>query len=300
MLVIRFHKWAILVGILVANLLVGVSSGDDCGCGGFDTSPPDYGWESPGFGGLDNQDNSNNGLSIDSVDGGAAGSESTQTNSNSAPDSGSPAGSDTGGPGSTSGSESNSGNALSLAIQGEDLYRKGDMNQSLATLNKSLSLDPYSSHTWMTQGNVLLAMGYYEDAIRAYTRVLSLDPSDELAAARRGDALMNTGKFNEAIESYNRAIAMNPNLQDVRDNLTLAKDLAGRVRPDGTMTSGLPSPGPDKTTEGPVTPVSIVPSRVTTLPQSTIPGTTKAPLSPVLFAVTLIIAGTISVIRRKG
>lgn len=277
--------------------LIGICNGDDCGCGGFDTSPPDYGWNSPGFSGPDTPASSNGG----STPGGAGAEPSESGGSsgtgNSASDSGSSGGSSTGG---VSGSESSSDSALLLAVKGSDYFREGDMNQSLSMLNKSLSIDPYSVRAWMTRGKVLSAMGRYDEAVIAYTQVLLLDPSDESAAAQRGDALMNAGKYPEAIASYDRAIAINPKRSDIQLNRSIAKQLAsGAVRANQSVayqneTAGLNSgqdiprgilPGTDLTTTIP--------------PGSRVPGTTKSPLQFPLLLVAIAIAGSGSILFRR-
>ena len=147
---------AVVTGMIVCVFLIAICNGDDCGCGGFDTSPPDYGWNSPGFSGPDTPASSNGGSAPDGA--GAEHSESggSSGTGNSASDSGSSGGSSTGG---VSGSESSSDSALLLAVKGSDYFREGDMNQSLSMLNKSLSIDPYSVRAWMTKGEGFVRNG---------------------------------------------------------------------------------------------------------------------------------------------
>jgi len=122
--------------------LAGICTADDCGCGGFDTSPPGYGWECPGFSGPDTHDSSGGGPTSGGAGAEPSDSGSSPSAGSSLSDSGSSGGSSPGSSGGVSGSESSSDSALQLAIRGADYYRKGEMNQSLDMLNKSLSLDP--------------------------------------------------------------------------------------------------------------------------------------------------------------
>ncbi len=193
--------------MIVCLFLIGTCSGEDCGCGGFDTSPPDYGWNSPGFSGLDTHESPNGGSTP-----GGAGAEPSESCGSSAPgnsisDTGSSGDRSGGG---VSGSECSSDSALLLVVKGSDYFREGDMNQSLSMLNNSLSIDPYSVQAWMTRGKGLSAMGRYDEAIIAYSQVLHLDPSDGSAAEQRGEALMNAGKYQEAIVCYDRANCNEP------------------------------------------------------------------------------------------
>jgi hypothetical protein len=302
-IIINFHRVGIgiVAGMMVCVFLVAVCSADDCGCGGFDTSPSDYGWNSPGYSGPDISDNSNGGSTPDSAGGEASDSGGSPTADNSITDSGSSDGSSTGSSGGISGSESSSDSALLLAVSGTSYYHQGDLNQSLSVLNKSLFIDPYSSRAWMTKGDVLSAMRRYEEAIVAYSQVLHLDPSDGSAAAKRGDAYMNAGNYPEAIASYDRALAMNPGLLDVQVNRSIAKQLAsGVIRANLTVAeptdSGELISGRDLIAE----PVPGTTTSETTVPQSNhIPGTLKAGLSLPVLLTALMMACFISVIFRK-
>jgi tetratricopeptide (TPR) repeat protein len=185
-------------------------------------------------------------------------------------------------------------------VKGADLYRKGDLNQSLDMLNKSLSSDPYSVRAWMTKGDALSAMGRYIEAAAAYSQVLHLDPSDGAAAGKRGDAFMNAGQYADAIASYDRAIAMDPGLPGIRSNRSLAKQLAsGMVRANISVTGPLNTP---ESTISPALPgvnATGTAADMATLPSPAVPGTKKAALSLTVLPAAIIIAGVMTIIFRR-
>ena len=298
-LIIHLTAAGVLTGILVCVFLVGISAGEDCGCD-FDTSPPDFSWESPGYSSPGTQDNSNSGSTPGSAGGASSNSGSSSSGDNSISGPGSSGDSSTAGSGSISGSAGSSDSALVLAARGADYYRQGDLNQSLDMMNKSLIIDPYSVRAWMTKGEVLSAMGRYIEAAAAYSRVLSLDPSDGPAAAKRGDAYLNAGKYPEAIASYDRAVAMNPGIPGIQSNRSKAKQLAS-----GIIRANLSVAGPDETAgldPGKGMPVEILPVTTlstTTPPVSPVPGTTKAAVSLPVLVLATIIAGVLSLIHRR-
>jgi hypothetical protein len=302
-IIISFRKVSIgiVTGMIVCVFLVTLCSAEDCGCGGFDTSPSDYGWNSPGYSGPDPSDNSNGGSTPGSADGEASDSGGSPTADNSITDSGSSDGSSTGSSGGISGSESSSDSALLLAVSAAGYYHQGDLNQSLSLLNKSLSIDPYSVRAWMTKGDVLSAMGRYDEATSAYSQVLHLDPSDGSAAAKRGDAYMKAGNYLEAIASYDRALAMNPGLLDIQVNRSVAKQLAS-----GIIRTNLSVAEPTDSIElisgrdlAAVTIPGTTTSATTVPPPDQVPGTSKAGLSQPVLLVALVIACFMSVIFRK-
>ena len=289
-----------LLGILLCSALIGVIAAEDCGCGGFDVSPPDFGSFDPGFSGPDSHDNSNGGPSSGSGDVGPSDSGSSSSGSSSAGSgsqtSGSSMSSDSGSGSMNSGGGS-ADDAVLLTVKGLDLFRKGDFNNSLIALNASLVLDPYTPMTWMVKGDVLASLGRFDEAISAYNKVISLDPSDPTAYAKKGDALTGEGKFNEAVASYDHALASNPGLSAVQANRTLAVDLAsGLTKGNLTATSSsvvtvVPASLPEAAVSTGNTPVAIS----DTSPVSS----TKAPLSIFLLLGVIPITGLLLFISNR-
>jgi tetratricopeptide (TPR) repeat protein len=286
---------SVLFGILLVSALIGISAGEDCGCGGFDTSAPSL----PSDGGnaasesfYSGLDSSPGGSSSGGTSSGSSSSESSSSGSGSQT-SGSSVSGDSGSGGAGSGSTS-SDNAALLASKGLDLYKKGDFNNSLIALNSSLDNDPYTPKTWIMKGDVLTSLGRYDEAIAAYKKVIKLDPADPMAYVKIGDALVNEGKFSEAVVSYDHALAANPGLTWVQANRTRAVDLAsGLIKANLTdtvpvVTTTAPTPLPSFSTD--ISPVMSV-----TSPSST----TKAPLSFIILLMIVPIMGLVSTIFQR-
>ena len=276
-----------LLGILMVIALVGVTAGEDCGCGGFDVSAPSM----PSGGDNSARDSFYSGLDP-STSGSTSGGTSSESPSSGSSSSGS--GSQTSGSSVSGDSGSgtvNSGGvssdaAVLLTSKGLDLFKKGDFNSSLVALNESLNLDPYTPKTWMVKGDVLASMGRYEEAISAYSRVIKLDPADPTAYAKIGDALVNEGKFSEAVASYDHALAANPGLTAVQANRTRAVGLASDIL-KGNLTTTQPAPVTAVTTPDPLPATNTSPVITVASPA----GTAKAPLSYIVLLMVVPIMG---------
>ena len=284
---------SVLFGILLVSALIGVSAGEDCGCGGFDTSAPslssggDNAARDSFYSGLDSSagDSASRGTSSGSSSSGSSSSGSGSQTSGSS-------GSGSSGSESTSSGSISSDNAVLLASKGLDLYKKGDFNNSLIALNASLDNDPYTPKTWMVKGDVLASMGRYDEAVTSYKKVIKLDPADPVAYVKIGDALVNEGKYNEAVASYDHALAANPGLTGVQANRTRAVDLAsGLIKANLTepvVATAAPTPPTSHATD--ISPVMTVPS-----PSSTV----KAPLSFIVLLMIVPIMGLVSTIFQR-
>lgn len=180
-----------------------------------------------------------------------------------------------GSPSSGSSAGSYSDEALKLTSQGIALFRQGNANMSLDSLNRSLALDPYSEKTWIVTGDVLSAMGRVNESLAAYTKALHLDQADPELFAKIGDLQLASGAYKDAVASYDRALALQPDFPSAVANRTKAAVLAsGLVVMDAT---GGQSPAPAQT----VTYQKDVPVVIVTN-SSDQPVTTKASLPAVL------------------
>jgi len=227
----RFRQYSLILSVFTWCALIGiVCAASDCGCGGLPDSGPPSGWSDAG----------NAAMSSYSGFGGSGGGTGTTTSA----DQGSPGGTDSG-LGSSSGTGSGSGNsgssgsvssgssagsysdeAVKLTSLGIDLFRQGDFNKSLDSLNRSLTLDPYSEKTWTVKGDVLLAMDRGNESLAAYTQALHLDQADPVIYSKIGDAQIKTGAYKAAVASYDHALALQPDFPSAAANRTIAVELA--------------------------------------------------------------------------
>ena len=118
---------------------------------------------------------------------------------------------------------------MKLTSQGITLFRQGDFNKSLDSLNQSLSLDPYSEKTWIITGDVLSAMDRLNESLAAYTQGLHLDQADPGLYAKIGNVQIRMGAYKAAVSSYDHALALQPDFPDAVANRTKAAGLASGI-----------------------------------------------------------------------
>ncbi len=226
---------SLIVTVFIVLVIVGSAAADDCGCGDSWDSPSDD-WDDGGSGSFDDDDDSGS-----SGDGGSSGDSGSSDDGSSSGDSGSGSGgSDTndgqesnsgssGSEGSSSDSGSSSGSSGVSAeegvlwrIKGDDLFTKGQYNESLAAYEKAISYDPFSFRAWKGKGTALLSLNRTVEAENAFGKALKLDPGDASIYALLGDARFAGGEYADAAEQYLKALAMNPNLAGIPDKLSAA------------------------------------------------------------------------------
>jgi len=260
----RFRQYSLILVLLAWCALVGiVCAASGCGCGGLPSSSPPSGWSDAGnaamssysgFGGTGGGTGAGSTTSDHGSSGGTSQGSGGSAGTGQGPsDSGSSAGTT---PGSSAGSYS--GEALKLTSQGIALFKQGNVNLSLDSLNRSLALDPYSEKTWIVTGDVLSAMDRINESIAAYTQALHLDQADPVIFAKIGDTELKSGAYKDAVASYDRALALQPDFPSALANRTKAAELAsGLVMMDA---AGGPSPAPSGTiadqNNAPVVPVT--------------------------------------------
>lgn len=176
-------------------------------------------------------------------------------------------------------------------IKGDDLYAKGQYNESLAAYEKSTTIDPYSFKSWEGKGKVLLALGRGEDAAKALTRALKLDPADAEVYALLGDARNATGDYQVAAEQYLKALAMDPKIAGVTEKLSAVYAAEKMVLSDGTETVA-----PIETITTPAVTQNVTIAETTVA----LPTTTKAGLPGAFMGVLGILVCLLIVRMRRG
>lgn len=92
-----------------------------------------------------------------------------------------------------------------------DLGRKGEYNQSIYYLDKSIELNTKYADAWKNKGDVLGKQGKYNQSLEAYDEAIQLDPKFVWAWKNKGDVLGKQGKYDESLEAYNEAIQLDRN-----------------------------------------------------------------------------------------
>jgi hypothetical protein len=233
--VMRFRQYSPILALFAWCALIGiVCAASDCGCGGLPDSGPPSGWSDAGnsamssysgFGGSSGGATAGSSSSDPGSTGGnSPGSTSTDGINTGATDSGS---SESTASGSSAGSYSDQ--AVKLTSEGIALFRQGDFNKSLDSLNQSLSLDPYSEKTWIVTGDVLSAMDRLNESLAAYTQGLHLDQADPGLYAKIGNVQIRMGDYKAAVSSYDRALGFQPDFPEAAANRTKAAGLASGI-----------------------------------------------------------------------
>lgn len=245
-------KILLIAIISLIIFFIGIAAASDCGCDAGPEGPPDY------------SDDPTWGASLDDLvdyydsSSGSGGSGGGSTDAGGT-DSGS------GSSGSSSGSESSSSDSGSSSLpssgsaeegiiwrmKGDDLFKKGLFNESLAAFENATYKDPYAYKSWIGTGRVLLAMNNTDGAAAAFRKALRIDPANADASLLLGDALAAGGSYEDAVTQYLKALALNPNLAGVKEKITLAETGAAMGNVSGDVTAEITVPIPQ--TEPPAT-----------------------------------------------
>lgn len=76
--------------------------------------------------------------------------------------------------------------------------------------DKSLKINPNSSHTWNNRGISLFNLNLTERAIVSYKKSLEINKYNSLAYYNLAIAFHTLKRFEEAVESYSKSIRINP------------------------------------------------------------------------------------------
>jgi tetratricopeptide (TPR) repeat protein len=88
----------------------------------------------------------------------------------------------------------------------DELVKQGDLNASLAALDRSIALAPDAAAAHALRSNVLLALERPDEALAAAERSIAVDPARGLGFTRRAAALVDLGRFDEAAAVCRRAV----------------------------------------------------------------------------------------------
>jgi protein O-mannosyl-transferase len=88
----------------------------------------------------------------------------------------------------------------------DELVKRGNLDASLAALDKSIALAPDAQTAHVLRSNVLLAAGRPEAALAAAERAIAVDSVRSRGFTRRAAALVDLGRFDEAAAACQRAV----------------------------------------------------------------------------------------------
>jgi len=84
-------------------------------------------------------------------------------------------------------------------------FDKGNFQQSLADIDRSIALDPVDSASLYQRGNVLFALNRLDDAAKAYGQALKIIPGNSGVWNNLGTTLDALGRTDEALAAFQRA-----------------------------------------------------------------------------------------------
>ncbi|MDE2184878.1 MAG: sulfotransferase [Alphaproteobacteria bacterium] len=100
--------------------------------------------------------------------------------------------------------------APALRILGHICIRTSRPRDALASLQRSLALEPHSPQGHLHLGSALLALQRPQEALLRFEKAAALDPALGEAHARAGDALVALGRADDAVAAFRRALALDP------------------------------------------------------------------------------------------
>ncbi len=117
----------------------------------------------------------------------------------------------------------------SLHYSGIIAHRRGNNEEALRQVRRSLELAPDQPDWHSNLGILLESMGDGEGAIQAFERAIALDPTHANAHNNLGVLHRAFDRLEEAEASYRRVIEINPEHSEVYRNLAIVLDQTGRT-----------------------------------------------------------------------
>lgn len=118
---------------------------------------------------------------------------------------------------------------LSLQKQAELYLSQGKLEETVATCQEILKLDPNFLLVYVVLGNALHFQGKISSAIRAYNQALEIHPSFAEVHANLATMYLQNGQVNEAIAAYKKSLEIKPDLAAVHWNLGRAYQKLGNT-----------------------------------------------------------------------
>lgn len=129
--------------------------------------------------------------------------------------------------------KSKSNHSEALRLYSVILLQKGENNNALKTIQKSILADKRNGIAYSNQGIIQLSVGMISEAISSYEKAIQLAPNYAEAYSNLGNAFQELGEVSEAIELYKKAISIDGNNPEFFYNLGNAYwklDLIGQAR----------------------------------------------------------------------
>ena len=104
----------------------------------------------------------------------------------------------------------NSNQPYAINNKGNALRELNRLDEALASYDYAIVLKPDYAEAYFNRGNTLFDLKRLDEALASYDRAIVLNPDYTEAYFNRGNVLQNIKRLEEALESYDRAIVLNP------------------------------------------------------------------------------------------
>ena len=94
--------------------------------------------------------------------------------------------------------------------KGEEYLSMGMYNESIASFDKALEVDPENAIALNGKGFTLLSLGQYNESISHFDRAIEIDPENDVAWNNKGFALMSLERYDESLQCFNRSLEIDP------------------------------------------------------------------------------------------
>jgi len=121
-------------------------------------------------------------------------------------------------------------NAAALHYSGVLAHKRGNNEEALRLIGRSLERSPLQPDCYSNLGIVLQHNGQFAAAMEAFSRAIALNPLHANAHNNLGVLLKLHGRIDQAEACYRAAIAADPNHPDVYHNLAVVLDHLGRLQ----------------------------------------------------------------------
>jgi len=116
---------------------------------------------------------------------------------------------------------------------GAFLCDQGQWAQGLASLRRSLEIQPHNDETLIAAANANKALGQVRESVALYKQALQINPRSAEASNNLGNALLQLGDCEDAIGYYRIALELRPNDAEVYCNLGNAQRQLGLLADAG-------------------------------------------------------------------
>jgi Flp pilus assembly protein TadD len=109
------------------------------------------------------------------------------------------------------------------------LLQRGQLDEAVAHLQKSLEIEPNNSSAQNNLGNALLRKGQLDEAIVQFQKTLKIDPDNPDAHGNLGNVFLQKGRLAEAIAHFQKTVEVQPQNPIAHNGLAVALIQSGRV-----------------------------------------------------------------------